>query len=157
MKLTPLLPFAFIALSTPCLAEDTSRAEIQTVVDRFQAAIKAHDGAALGRMFLPGSTAWITALGPGALRNVREKHPEAPPYKQGTWHAFAAYVSQASEPIEERFHNVRINTDGTVASVYFDFEFVAAGKVDNRGAETWQMLRTPDGWKIVAMLYSSNL
>jgi ketosteroid isomerase-like protein len=155
MKLAPL--FSILALvSLPCLAEDSPKAQVQDVVERFQAAIKAHDGKALGTMFLPDSKAWITALGQASFEKVRQKHPEVPPYKSGTWQEFAKYVSEAKDPIEERFHDVRIETDGTVASVYFDFEFVAAGKVANRGAETWQMLRTPDGWKIVAMLYSSN-
>jgi ketosteroid isomerase-like protein len=151
------LLFATLTLAaTPCLAEDTAKAQIQEVVDRFQAAIKAHDAQALGTMFLPDSKAWITALGEQTYQKVRQKHPEATPFKTGTWQQFSAYVGNAKEPIEERFHNVRIDTDGTIASVYFDFEFLSAGKVGNRGAETWQLLHTPDGWKIVAMLYSSN-
>ena len=155
MKLASL--FATLVLAaTPCLAEDTAKVQIQQVVDRFQAAIKAHDGKALGDLFLPESKAWIVAMGEPTYEKVRQKHPEATPFKTGTWQEFVAYVGSTKDPIEERFHHVRIDTDGTIASVYFDFEFIEAGKVDNRGAETWQLLRTPDGWKIVAMLYSSN-
>ena len=155
MKLAFL--FATLVLAaTPCFAEDTPKAQIQQVVDRFQMAIKAHDGQALGTLFLPDSKAWIMAMGDSTYQKMRQKHPDATPFKSGTWQEFVAYVGSTKDPIEERFHNVRIDTDGTVASVYFDFEFLTDGKVDNRGAETWQMLRTPDGWKIAAMLYSSN-
>jgi len=49
---------------------------------------------------------------------------------------------------------VRIDTNGTVASVWFDFDFLVDGKVTNQGSETWQLVRTDDGWKINAMLYS---
>jgi hypothetical protein len=56
--------------------------------------------------------------------------------------------------VEERFHNVRIETNGAVASVYFDFDFLVDGKVTNRGSEAWQMVRDEQGWKIGAMLYS---
>jgi hypothetical protein len=49
---------------------------------------------------------------------------------------------------------VRIDTNGAVASVYFDFDFLIDGKVGNRGSETWQMVRAEEGWKISSMLYS---
>ena len=47
-------------------------------------------------------------------------------------------------------------SDGAVASVYFHFDFVIDGKVENRGDETWQLVKTADGWRIVAISYSSN-
>ena len=46
--------------------------------------------------------------------------------------------------------------DGTIASVYFDFAFVIDGKPENQGRETWQLVKASDGWKIVAITYSSN-
>ena len=46
-------------------------------------------------------------------------------------------------------------TDGAIASVYFDFSFLMDGKVSNVGSETWQMVNTGEGWKISAMAYSS--
>lgn len=61
---------------------------------------------------------------------------------------------QAADNFEERFYNVRIDTNGAVGSVYFDFDFLQDGKVTNRGSETWQMVRGEDGWNIGAMLYS---
>lgn len=147
------LAFLFVL---PCAAADSAKAEIEQVVSRFQASLKAHDRAALGTLFLTDSKAWWTVLGDASYEKIKAKHPEVPRYKAGTWQQFADYVGNAKGSIEEHFHNVRIETDGSVASVYFDFEFVADGKVGNRGAETWQLIRTNDGWKIASMLYSSN-
>ena len=147
-----------LMLPLPVLADDAAEADIRKVVETFQASLKAHDAKTLGSLFVADSTAWYTTLGQASLDKLRKEHPEKPipRYKQGTWQQFADFVGKAGEPIEERFHDVRIHTDGSVATVYFDFEFLSAGKVNNHGAETWQMLRTDDGWKIVAMLYSSN-
>jgi ketosteroid isomerase-like protein len=157
MRVRHLLAFlAFLVLPAMAAAADSPKAEIEQVVARFQTAIKAHDRPALASLFLTDSKAWWTILGEPSYQKMKAAHPDAPRYKTGTWQEFANYVGNAKGNIEERFHNVSIETDGTVASVYFDFEFLANGKVGNKGAETWQLLRTNEGWKIAAMLYSSN-
>lgn len=151
--LLSVLAFLFVL---PCAAAESPKAEIEQVVERFQASLKAHDRAALSALFLTESKAWWTVLGDASYEKMKAKSPNAPRYKAGTWQEFADFVGSAKGSIEERFHNVRIETDGSVASVYFDFEFVADGKIGNRGAETWQLIRTNDGWKIASMLYSTN-
>jgi hypothetical protein len=152
------LPFAALLLfiSAPCLAEGSPKAQVQQVVDSFQASLKAKDTKALGDLFLPETKAWITTLGEPSFTKVKAKHPEVTRYKAGSLQEFTDFVGKAKGSVEERFHNVRIETDGSVASVYFDFEFLMDGTVGNHGAETWQLVRTDNGWKIAAMLYSSN-
>ncbi|UPG94160.1 nuclear transport factor 2 family protein [Luteibacter aegosomatissinici] len=154
MKTVPLM-VALALIAGPAAAADTSKAEIEKVVSTFQGALKAHDGKTLGGLFVPESS-WIEALGPEGLKTVHAKKPDAPRYHTSTPGKFADFVGNNTSSLEERFHDVRIETDGAVGIVYFDFEFLLDGKVQNRGAETWQMVRTDDGWKIAAMLYSSN-
>lgn len=157
MNLRPCLFALALLLPLPVLADD-AQADIQKVVDTFQTSLKAHDAKTLGSLFVADGKGWYTALGEASLNKIRKEHPgkDVPRYKPGSWQEFTDFVGKAKGPIEERFHNVRIQTDGAIGTVYFDFDFLMDGKVQNHGAETWQMLRTDDGWKIVAMLYSSN-
>lgn len=154
MKAIPFLALLAFA-ATPALAADSPKADIQAVVGQFQAALKTHDAKTLAALFTP-ECSWVEALGAESLVKVRTKKPDAGPYHTSTPAKFVEFVGSSKQPLEERFHDVRIETDGTVGIVYFDFEFLLEGKVQNRGAETWQMVRTADGWKIAAMLYSSN-
>lgn len=157
MSVRPLFSAFALLLALPCVAAEAPKAEIQQVVDTFQAALKAHDSKAVSRLFLNDDVSWYTALGEASFASVKAKHPEVTTtYKAGTLKQFTDFIGSGKVQVEERFHNVRIETDGTVASVYFDFDFVADGKIANHCAETWQMIHTPDGWKIAAMLYSSN-
>jgi hypothetical protein len=66
-------------------------------------------------------------------------------------------VGSFPKAIGETFDNLRIESDGTIGSVYFDFRFLQDGKPLNRGVQTWQLVHTEDGWKISAMLYSVML
>jgi hypothetical protein len=156
MRIVPPIAALLLFATTPCVAQESPKAQVQQVVDSFQVSLKAKDAKALGDLFLPESKAWITTLGEPSFTNVKTKHPEVTRYKAGSWQEFTDFVGKTKGSVEERFHNVRIETDGSVASVYFDFEFLMDGKVGNHGAETWQLVRTDNGWKIAAMLYSSN-
>lgn len=158
-----LFSVLFVALSftasvhageAPADAHAADRAQIQKVVDGFKAAIIAKDGKAVRGMFLPGGS-WLMAIDKTSLAKVRAKHPEAKALVPGSYEEFASFVGSAPKPIEEIFSNVRIQTDGIVGTVYFDYRFEVEGKATNHGAETWQLVHTDDGWKISAMLYSA--
>ncbi|MGA7440469.1 MAG: nuclear transport factor 2 family protein [Luteibacter sp.] len=148
--------FAALALASgPAFAADAAKADIQKIVSQFQDTLKTHDATTLRSLFIPEAS-WVEALGAESLKKVKAKKPDVGPYHTSTPGKFADFVGSSKDSLEERFHDVRIETDGNVGIVYFDFEFLLDGKIQNRGAETWQMVHTDDGWKIAAMLYSSN-
>jgi ketosteroid isomerase-like protein len=119
-------------------------ADIQHVMDNFHHAVTAHDGKGVAALFLdPGST-WVTVLSATQKTHV------------SSYQDFATFVSTTKSALDPRHDHVHIFSDGAVAAVYFHFEFVIDGKVENRGDETWQLVKTTDGWRIVAMTYSSN-
>lgn len=145
---------AHAADASDATSHEADVAAIRQVVQQFQSAILAHDGQTLGSLFLQDHGSWLSVLDTPTWNAVKAKHPDAPKFMPSTWQQFANYVQTDPKPVEERFYNVRIETNGAVASVYFDFDFLADGKLNNRGSETWQMLRAEDGWKICSMLYS---
>lgn len=134
-------------------AHAADRAQIQQLVDRFKMAIIKRDGADMKAMFLPGSS-WLQGLDRTSLATVRKKKPDAPQFGPGNYEKFASFVGTSPTPIEETFDNIRIETDGAIGMVWFDYTFLDNGKPTNHGNETWQVVHTDDGWKISAMLYS---
>ncbi|HKT30808.1 hypothetical protein [Dyella sp.] len=134
-------------------AEDQAR--IQQLINRFKSAIIAKDGHALRGMFLSGGS-WLQGLDEGSWAAMRAKKPDARQFDPGSYEQFAHFIETTpkDKTIEETFDNVRIETDGTVGTVYFDYRFLVDGKSINHGVETWQLAHTDEGWKISAMLYS---
>lgn len=151
LLLSGLLLSAFAPVARAETAGDDPAAvtEIDTIVKAFQAAIIARDRAALEAMFLPADNSWLTV----ASERIKLK-PGQPRVRPSTYRQFAEFVGTSKLPIEERFHNVRIHSNGSIGTVYFDFEFVEDGKVTNRGAESWHMVKTENGWKISSMVFS---
>jgi hypothetical protein len=137
-------------------ASATAKAEIGQLVDAFKAAIIAKDGAKLGTLFVAENSSWFSAMDSASLERTRAKKPDANRVRSEpeAYKGFTTFVGSTTHAIEETFDNVRIDTDGIVGSVYFDYVFLFDGKPANHGNETWQVVRTDDGWKINAMLYS---
>jgi len=143
-------------LASPARATDRSADvnAINAVVEQFKAAIIAHDGNTLGKLFVQDHDSWLSVVDEATWAQARAGNPQARKVAPSSWKQFAGFIQRASKPVEERFYNVRIDTNGAVASVWFDFDFLIDGKVTNRGSESWQMVRAEDGWKISSMLYS---
>lgn len=160
MRISSFVLAAALVLSSACsfAADSPSKAksDIEQVVETFKAAIIHHDGQGLKDLFLPEHGNWLSVVHEELYRKVVERHPEAQRINPSSYASFADFVSNAKDPIEEKFNNVRIETNGTIGIVYFNFDFLENGKIENRGDETWQLIKTDKGWKIASMLYSSQ-
>ncbi|GAB3786153.1 Cif family virulence factor [Dyella agri] len=152
----PLLAAVAFAAHAATPAPPDAHAQIEQVVAKFQAALIAKDKAGLENLFMPEGGAWFEVLGDDAYRQLSAKHPQVPRFHGDNYRRFIDFVVGSKSRVEEKFSNVRIETDGAIASVYFDFLFLADGKLNNRGHEAWQLVNTGAGWKISGMAYSSE-
>jgi len=61
---------------------------------------------------------------------------------------------RAKMKAEQTFKNVDITTDGTIAVMNSDFEFYVDGAKTNWGRESWHLVNTLNGWKILSITFS---
>jgi hypothetical protein len=135
---------------------DTSaaRTQVRRVIDAFRTSIISKDKATLNSLFLPPGSAWVQVAGDGIYQRMKVLRPGVPKIQPGSAAEFINSVGATPQRLEEKFSNLRIDTDGAIASVYFDYVFLKEDKEQNRGSETWQLVNTGDGWKISALSYS---
>ena len=131
---------------------------ILQVTRDFQATLIDKDGDKLSSLLLNPK---ILFSSPASPAGVRKRRGEGDANFDGVDPAGAAgfveFIASSKVRIEERFYNIRITQDRHLAWVIFDFEFLEAGKVENHGVETWQMLKTADeSWKILSVVWSSH-
>jgi len=159
-----LLPIAAIAQTqTPPTAQtetandhQAEQAAIEQVMKQYHAAILAHDGTALSSLFLPEANLWLNVLTDSAYARAQSKSATAQKIRVSNYRDFAKLVSTTTKSFDPEHSNVVIHTDGTIAAVYFDFVFNVDGKANNRGSETWQLVKAADGWRIASIIYSSE-
>lgn len=156
-----------VALVFPvaALAQDSARTpttitqdtiDVQHVMNAYHEAVVTHDGARLAALFIPEGSTWLNVLSDDAYARAKAKSPDAAKVRVGSYKDFAKLVSTSKANFNPTHTNIQIHTDGTIASVYFDFVFLIDGKEQNRGSESWQLVRGSDGWRIAAITYSSH-
>jgi hypothetical protein len=134
-------------------ASDT--VDVQHVIDAYHEAVLTHDGSRLAHLFLAQSL-WLNVLSDEAYARAKAKSPEAVKVRVGSYTDFAKVVSSSKASFNPTHTHLQEDSDGTIASVYFDFVFLVDGKEQNRGSETWVLVKGSDGWRIAAITYSSN-
>lgn len=107
--------------------------------------IVAKDGPALRELFVENGASW-----PAVAHTPRPNHVRA----LDTPDTFIEFIVASPDQLKETVRNLQVVTDGEVASVSFDYEFVSNSKVVNRGLECWQLVRSETGWKIAFIAYS---
>lgn len=145
------------AMSSTNLADVTA---IEQVVESFRTSLVNKDKATYMALFFsdkPEDIGWQFVSEDTRLEHIRKTKPDAIKARQIPSNNFMSLIDgaiAAKGPREETFSNVRIDTDGEIASVSFDYSFLADGKKTNWGKEMWQLVRTEKGWKIFSVVYS---
>jgi len=135
-------------------ASDT--VDVQHVIDAYHEAVLSHDGPRLAQLFIPQGSMWLNVLSDDTYARAKAKSPDAVKVHVGSYTDFVKLVSTSKASFNPTHTHLQENSDGTIASVYFDFVFLVDGKAQNRGSETWVLVKSADGWRIAAVTYSSN-
>ena len=137
-----------------------ARREIGAVIEAFRTAIIEKDKPKFLALFpASGPVAWQSVIGDDNLRQLRLKKPDTGKANHNPKRTHLSFIDGiVSEPErnEETFDDIRIDTDGDIASVAFDYRFLQDGRETNRGREAWNLVRTDAGWKIVSVIWSMN-
>ena len=94
------------------------------------------------------------------LAQVRRDHPQAIKARfkpDNNASEFIDGIVRSESSSEETFSDLRIDSDGDMATVAFDYRFLSGGRLTNWGRESWLMVRTEAGWRIASVAYSVTL
>ena len=139
------------------LTHQTALTEINSIVEDFRLSIINKDKARFKQLFYAEDIPWLGVFTPTSLAFVHKKNPKAAPISQSNYSDFIDWILSQSGAVEEKFWNIKILTDQSVASVHFDYSFHIGDYKSNWGQEAWQMIKTEQGWKINSVIYSMTM
>lgn len=159
LGLVALLPATATAqTAAPAYTQEQAKQDIGRVIEAFRTAILEKDKPKFLALFpASGPVAWQSVIGDDNLKQLRVKRPEAGKANHNPKYSHLSFIDGIvgdKERSEETFDDIRIDTDGDVASVAFDYRFLQDGGETNRGRETWSLVRSDAGWKIVSVVWS---
>lgn len=159
----------FLALSMFVLAPHQALAQqadgqqqIREVIETFRSAIINKDRDAFLKLFLREDITWSGVTSDASIERMYASRPKPemkrpPKIFSSNPRKFIDAIVADKERSEETFSNVRIDSDGEVAQVWFDYSFMSGAYKENWGKESWQMVRTESGWRIAAVVWSQEL
>jgi len=163
MKILPALLLFSLVASPPVFAHSGPERDvvaIEKVVESFRTSLINKDKPTYMSLFFsdkPEQIGWQFVSEDTRLEHIRKTKPDAIKARRIPGNNFISLIDgavAAKEPREETIANLRIETDGEIASASFDNSFLANGRKTNWGREMWQLLRTEQGWKIYSVVYT---
>lgn len=158
--LTALLVFGASAAPLHAATPVEELAAIGQVVETFRLSLINKDPVSFMKLFYNDTIPWIGVITDTSLARAKaeKKDPKQPDpnklYASGNPRKFIEGFAKIPDKVEETFDNIRIDTDGDVAQVWFDYSFQFNGYRANWGKEAWHVVRTADGWKISSVIWS---
>lgn len=124
-------------------ADVSARAEALGVVTAFFDAMKARDGEAIRRLYLPGAVL-VSGSPSGTGYNVRQQSIEA----------FIPAAANAPEAFVERMWASDVQVDGRMAIVWARYDFHRGSTFSHNGRDVYVLMKTDAGWKIASLVFT---
>jgi D-alanyl-D-alanine carboxypeptidase len=112
-------------------------AAVMNVVKRLFDSMQARQGDIVRGLFIPDGRLIST--------QVRQGQPSIRVLSRDE---FVKLVIETKEPFRERMYDAEVRVQGDLATVWGRYDFHVGERLTNCGVNSFQLLRTPDGWKI---------
>lgn len=148
--LLPGRPASLPAQGAPATAaapRDTA-ADRRAVVEAAEGMLKAistADSALARSLMVPGMQTVSTA---------NDRPPRAPRF--GTASDMLGMIGGSTEKFLERMWNPMVSLHGNLAVVQTPYDFYIDGKFSHCGIDVFTLLRTPSGWRVAAMAWTTQ-
>ncbi len=170
--MSPIHKLAFVVLISlsvslqPALAahnDPKDVAEIREVVEEFRTSIINRDKKTFVNLFFsdnPAHVTWQLVDDDERVARLKKLVPEVRRVVRWPENNYLTMIDgtnkAGSEPSEEVFRDIVIDTDGEIASVNFDYSFLLDKKEEHWGREMWHLVRADEGWKIISVIWSQR-
>lgn len=133
-----------------------SKNEIHNLINEFKSAIKNKDSVALTNLFYDKKITWISVAHDKSFEYGKRLDPNSKEIQQSGAFELLNDPQLKGIGLEEKFYNINIFTDGKLATVVFDYKFLMGSTTTNWGAESWQLVKINNSWKIYNLMYTFN-
>ena len=158
LKLTYIL-LAFFWMPTYAQNDQDDKKQISKLIESYSRCVIERDSLRFYELFNDGPVVWAAVLAErSAAREKAELNDRKPRsnYSSGSYKGFMRAILRYGSTAD-KFDNIRIVTDGSVAAVTMDYSFWAEHKMTNWGGKYLCLVKRDGKWKITSVIYSIEL
>ncbi|MCO4798859.1 MAG: hypothetical protein KC484_06570 [Colwelliaceae bacterium] len=162
--------FTVILLMSKSVFASSDEQALREIVKSFETSIINKNKSKFMKLFVDGTVSWIGVYTKTDYENelkwanskegielklkIGDKFREPAKYRHSTPEIFIDSIIDNTKQPREEISNVKIISDGEVATIHFDYIFYDGDKINNSGKENWQLINSGNGWKINAVNFS---
>lgn len=157
MKMIQLnIIFITLGFCLPVMAQQQPSAKeaIRAVQEKFRKAIINKDKTTFKSLFYSDNIPWIAVFSDEMVKQQRKSNPHFPRTVNFGLSTSPVDIISEDEQQEEKMWNTKIETDGYLGSIHFNYSDNRNGVKKAYGTEAWDLVRTDEGWKIVSVKYT---
>jgi hypothetical protein len=153
-QITFLLIFLFFTNFGICQQkEGNNKKELTQILTDFMGYLVKKDSVKFYALFHEDPIIWVGVIKEKSHQEDLKKDQNEKNYFSSTYRQFYRSISNLGAN-EEKFYNIDIKEDGSIASVTFDYSFCENKKKINWGQESWGLIKINGQWKIVSVIFS---
>jgi hypothetical protein len=161
MKTISLLAIMLLVTARTAYAQHVTsdKKEIAIIINKYAKSVIDKDSVTFYNLFNDGPVTWCAAI----KDNSQAREIETKSIKEGSSNYFSGSYKGFLRSLyryrstEDKFDNIKITEDGTVASVTMDYSFWADNKMTNWGSKYLSLIKRDGQWKITSVIYSLEL
>ena len=161
MKTIKLLTIVLFISMQQLHAQQTTdnKKQISALINKYIKSVIEKDSATFYDLFNDGPVTWCAAVKERSQAKEIERlgtKAAGGNYFSGSYKGFLRSLFRYKST-EDKFDNIRIVEDGTVASVTMDYSFWANNKMTNWGGKYLSLIKRDGRWKITSVIFSLEL
>lgn len=154
-------PFRLLLVALWCLplsykaqSSTNDSTELMQVVESFKTAISSKDSSAFQALFFSSSVTFTGIMSEKTEWSIKKDYPEFQGISVSDPTKFIRDICLSPKSQREDFYNLKISSDGAIASIQFDYGFYSDEKLIQWGHEKWNLARDGQNWLITDVAYS---
>lgn len=149
-----LAAFLCLPLSQKAQSSESDSTELRQVVESFKTAISSKDSSAFQALFFSSSVTFTGIMSEQTEWSIKKDYPEFQGISVSNPTKFIRDICLSPKKQREEFYNLRISSDGAIASIHFDYGFYADDELLQWGHEKWNLAKDGSEWLITDVIYS---
>lgn len=158
-QITTICAFLFLAQLAIGQQNTEDKTEITKLVTTFTDCLVKKDSITFYSLFHDDPIVWVGVFKEKTHQDILKKSTHKENYFTSTYKGFFRSIAGKSGMggAQEKFRNVNIIADESIASVIFDYSFWKNNEKINWGKESWGLVKINGKWKISSVIFSLEL
>lgn len=149
-----LVALLFLPISHRAQSSTSDSTALLQLAESFQAAIASKDSNAFQAMFFSPSVSFTGIMSEKTEWSIKKDYAEFQGVSVSNPAKFIRDICLSPKKQREEFFNLRISSDGAIASIHFDYGFYADAELLQWGHEKWNLAKAGSEWLITDVIYS---